>query len=116
MLTRFEQFAVTEMMGKPDTPPRANGTLCFGSEWERTAFGVALTLARNGYFEWDDFRDELIAEIGRWEAAHPDDRSSWNYYERWLAALETAVVKTGLLDPAELSAALSAALAEPYAG
>lgn len=32
MLTRFEQFAVTEMMGKPDTPPRANGTLCFGSE------------------------------------------------------------------------------------
>jgi hypothetical protein len=70
MLTRFEHFAVTEMMGEPDTPPRANGTLCFRNEWERTAFGVALALAKQGYFEWDDFRDELIAEIGAWETAH----------------------------------------------
>lgn len=115
MLTRFEQFAVNEMMSKPDTPPRANGTLCFANDWERTAFGVALTLARNGYFEWDDFRDELITQIGTWEAEHPIDRSSWNYYERWLAALEKAVVKSGLLDPAELSAALSASPAEPHA-
>ncbi|BAF89794.1 putative transmembrane nitrile hydratase [Azorhizobium caulinodans ORS 571] len=115
MLTSFEQFAVTEMMGKTDTPPRANGTLCFSSEWERTAFGVALALARNGYFEWDDFRDELIAEIGAWEPYPPGDRSSWNYYERWLAALERAVVKTALIDPAELSSAFAEAAAEPHA-
>lgn len=107
MLTRFEHVALTEMMGAPDTPPRANGTLCFSSDWERTAFGVALALARQGCFEWDDFRDELIAEIGAWEAAHPVDRSSWNYYERWLAALETAVAKAGLLDPAEVAAVLA---------
>lgn len=107
MLTRFEHFAVTEMMGKPDTPPRANGTLCFADDWERTAFGVALALAKQGYFEWDDFRDELIAEIGTWEVAHPTDRSSWHYYEHWLAALEKAVVKAGLLDPKELAAALA---------
>lgn len=108
MLTGFEQFAVTEMMGKPDTPPRANGTLCFANDWERTAFGVALALAKNGYFEWDEFRDELIAEIGTWEGENPVDRSSWNYYERWLAALEKAVVKTGLLAPTELAAAFAA--------
>ena len=63
MLTRFEHFAVTEMMGEPETPPRANGSLCFSHDWERTAFGVALALARQGHFEWDDFRDELISEV-----------------------------------------------------
>jgi nitrile hydratase accessory protein len=108
MLTRFEHFAMTEMMGAPDTPPRANGSLCFGHDWERTAFGVALALAKQGYFEWDDFRDELIAEIKAWEDANPDDRSSWNYYERWLAALEKALVVPGILDSAEIQAALAA--------
>lgn len=98
MQIRFEHFAVTEMMGEPDSPPRANGTLCFTSEWERTAFGMALSLAKDGHFEWDDFRDELIAEIAAWEAAHPVDRSDWDYYERFLTALEKAVAKCGLVD------------------
>lgn len=108
MLTRFEGFAMTEMMGKPDHPPRANGSLCFGSEWERTAFGMALALAKQGHFEWDEFRDELIAEIKAWEDGHPVDRSSWNYYDRWLAALERAIVRTGMLDPSEIKAAFAA--------
>ncbi|NRQ19141.1 nitrile hydratase accessory protein [Ensifer sesbaniae] len=102
MLTQFEHFAVTEMMGKPDSPPRANGTLCFGSDWERTSFGIALALAKEGYFEWDDFRDELIASIRAWEDDHPSDYSSWNYYEQFLTALESAVVKTNLLTTSEL--------------
>lgn len=102
MLTRFEHHAVTEMMGQPDTPPRANGTLCFGHEWERTAFGVALALAKQGVFEWDDFRDELIAEIDAWEKTHRLDDTSWNYYEQFLSALEKAVVKAGVVDPGEI--------------
>lgn len=108
MLTQFEHFAVNEMMGKADNPPRANGTLCFGSDWERSSFGMALALAKHGYFEWDDFRDELIATIRTWEDAHPDDRSSWNYYDQFLAALEAAVVKAGLVNPAEIRAAIAA--------
>lgn len=108
MLTQFEHFAVTEMMGKSDSPPRANGTLCFGSEWERKSFGMALALAKNGYFEWDDFRDELIASIGNWEADHPVDRSSWNYYDQFLSALEKAVVKAGIVDSEEIMAAFAA--------
>ncbi|WP_105373323.1 nitrile hydratase accessory protein [Neorhizobium huautlense] len=102
MLTQFEHFAVAEMLGKPDSPPRANGTLCFGSEWERTSFGIALALAKEGYFEWDDFRDELIASIGKWEGDHPSDHSSWNYYDQFLTALESAVVKTNLLAISEI--------------
>jgi nitrile hydratase accessory protein len=102
MQTRFEHFAVTEMMGNPDTPPRANGSLCFGHDWERTAFGMGLALAKQGHFEWDDFRDELIAEIKAWEDAHPDDRSTWDYYECFLVALENAVVKSGLVEAREI--------------
>lgn len=102
MLTQFELFAVTEMMGNSDSPPRANGTLCFSSAWERSSFGIALALAKDGYFEWDEFRDELIASIKAWEDAHPVDRSSWNYYDQFLSALEKAVVKADLLTVSEL--------------
>jgi nitrile hydratase accessory protein len=108
MLTQFEHFAVTEMMGDPDSPPRANGSLCFGSEWERSSFGMALALAKSGCFEWDDFRDELIATIKEWEDAHPVDRSNWNYYDQFLAALEKAVVRAGIIAPNEIKAALAA--------
>ncbi|ODN69147.1 nitrile hydratase accessory protein [Methylobrevis pamukkalensis] len=107
MQIRFEHFAVTEMMGEPDSPPRANGTLCFTNDWERTVFGMALALAREGHFEWDEFRDELIAEIAAWEEANPVDRSGWDYYERFLAALEKAVAKSGLLDAGDMATLLA---------
>jgi nitrile hydratase accessory protein len=102
MLTQFEHFAVTSMMGKQDRPPRTQGSLCFANEWERSAFGMALALAKQGYFEWDDFRDELIASIKGWEESHPLDDASWHYYEHWLAALERAILKAGIAAPEEL--------------
>ncbi|MGC4026296.1 MAG: nitrile hydratase accessory protein [Mesorhizobium sp.] len=107
MLTQFEHFAVTQMMGKADSPPRVNGTLCFDSEWERTSFGMALALAKDGYFEWDNFRDELIASIGAWEAEDPTKQSSWNYYDQFLLALEKAVVRAGIVDSEEILAVLA---------
>ena len=104
MLTRFEHFAVTSMMGAEDHPPYTNGSLCFGEEWERTAFGVAMALARAGHFEWEDFRQRLIAEIADWEASHALDDPSWSYYNCWYRALESLVVDTGLTTDAELDA------------
>jgi nitrile hydratase accessory protein len=86
--TSFEHFAVASMMGQPDTPPRANGSLCFHQPWERQAFGLAVALARDGHFEWEDFRQALIAEITAWESSHSRDDPSWDYYECWLNALE----------------------------
>jgi nitrile hydratase accessory protein len=98
MQTRFEHFAATSMLGSPDAPPRQNGALSFASEWERRAFGLALALAKEGYFEWEEFRQALIAQIGGWEASHSLDDPSWRYYERWLDALEHIVVGCGLID------------------
>lgn len=105
MLMHFEQFAVTSMLGTEDRPPRANGALCFGDDWERTAFGVALALSRGGHFEWEDFRQHLIAAITRWENSHALDDSSWSYYDCWLAALEAVVIEAGLSTDAEIGVA-----------
>jgi nitrile hydratase accessory protein len=97
MLTRFEHFAVTDMLGGQDSPPRNNGSLCFAQDWERTAFGMALALSRDGHFEWDDFRRNLIGEIDGWEKSHAFGDPSWNYYEQFLTALERTVREAGLV-------------------
>jgi nitrile hydratase accessory protein len=104
MQSRFEHFAVTSMMTASDRPPRFDGALQFSREWERTAFGVALALSRDGHFEWEDFRQRLIATIGAWENQHGTDDPSWNYYDQWLAALESVVVGSGLATADELAA------------
>lgn len=84
----------------PAAPPRSNGELVFSEPWESRAFGMAVTLHAGGAFDWEDFRQALIAEIGRWEAAHPDG-TGWSYYSCWLAALEQVLTAEGLLPPGE---------------
>ena len=103
MLTNYEQFSVTTMMGNSDTPPRTNGTLCFGSEWEREAFGTALFLSKKGFFDWEDFRTSLIFEIQTWESEHSLKDDSWDYYKLWLNALEKTLIKSGVIDLEELT-------------
>ena len=80
----------------PAAPPRSNGELVFEAPWESRAFGVAVALSERDAFEWERFRQELIAEIGAWQG---DD---WSYYERWLAALEHVLLADGMLDAAEI--------------
>lgn len=100
MQTNFEHFALSSMMGKSDMPPKDNGSLCFGAPWQRQAFGMALALSKQGVFEWDDFRSEMISSIAAWEAAHENTDHSWDYYEIWLTVLERMVQRTGLLGDA----------------
>ena len=70
---------------------------------------VALALSRDGHFEWEDFRQRLIATIGTWEQQHGIDDPSWNYYDQWLAALEASVVASGLATQDEIAARAEAA-------
>jgi nitrile hydratase accessory protein len=108
MLTSYEHYALTEMLGDPDSPPRQNGHLCFARTWERQAFGMALALSKAGFFEWDVFRGELIAAIQIWEQSHKLDDPSWDYYACWLAALEKAVLAAGLITQVEFAALYAA--------
>jgi nitrile hydratase accessory protein len=80
--------------------PRKNGELVFEAPWEGRAFGMAVALSDQRLYEWDDFRQRLVAEIATADAAS----SSSTYYERWLAAFESLLTTRGLLSPAELDA------------
>ena len=78
--------------------PRKNGELVFEAPWEGRAFGVAVAMNDLGLYDWDAFRQRLVAEIG--EADARGDQST--YYERWLAALESLVLERGFMAPEEL--------------
>ncbi|VEP11364.1 Nitrile hydratase accessory protein [Hyella patelloides LEGE 07179] len=102
MQLRFEHFAATSLMGSEESPPRSNGELKFDRDWESLAFGIALALAKKGHYEWEDFRQELIAAIAEWESQHDLTDASWDYYQRWLIALERMAIESELIDETEL--------------
>ncbi len=104
MQTKFEHFAVTSMMGSETSPPRQNGSLTFARSWEERAFGIAIALSKKGHYEWEEFRQELIASIAQWEATHCKDDPSWDYYQRWLHALECMATESALISAEELDA------------
>ncbi len=102
MQTKFEHFAVTSMMADEDYPPRQNGSLKFDRFWEERAFGIAIALAKKGHYEWEDFRQELINSIAQWEESHSKNDPNWDYYGRWLLALERLAIESELIKEEEL--------------
>ena len=102
MFTRFEEYAATQMLGQPDSPPLVGGRLFFSEDWQRTVFGIALALSKEGHFEWEDFRQHLIQKISAWEKAACNGETRWDYYERYTLALIEVLEQYGVLMPGEL--------------
>lgn len=115
MQTKFEHFAASSMMGSDDSPPRDNGTLLFERDWEGRAFGMAIALSKEGHYEWEDFRQGLMGSIEEWESSHPLDDESWDYYQRWLLALERLVSAHEIIEGSELEARTQAVLESLHA-
>ncbi len=95
---------MTEPFFKADDPlgpPRLNGEFVFASPWESRVFGLAAALRERELFDWDEFRVRLIAEIAEWEQSGAP-AATWNYYERFRAALEKLLEQKGWLGAAEL--------------
>jgi len=103
-MTRLTDPRIAEMNGAVALP-RKSGELVFHDPWERQVFALAVALCEQGLYQWDEFRDRLIAEI----AAEPtegteDARSSPpSYYEHWLAAFEKLVIEKGICTPEQLN-------------
>jgi nitrile hydratase accessory protein len=74
--------------------PRRNGELVFEAPWQGRAFGMAVALSDRGAFDWDDFREKLVAEI-----AHAADAE---YYTCWTEALSELLLERGIVTRAEL--------------
>jgi nitrile hydratase accessory protein len=107
MFTRFEEYAASQMLGQPDSPPRTQGKLYFSQDWQRTVYGMAMALSKAGYFEWEDFRQNLIAAIAAWEAdACGGGQTPWDYYACYTSALINVLDTQGLLSQDELDALL----------
>ena len=78
--------------------PRRNGALVFEAPWQGRAFGLAVSLVKQGGYEWEDFRRLLVAHIAKSEG-RPDEPA---YYESWLAALEELAISKRLTTEDEL--------------
>lgn len=102
MFTSFEEFAASQMLGQPDSPPKSDGKLYFSEEWQRTVFGMAMALAKQGHFEWEDFRQNLIKAIAAWEKDARGGETTWDYYERYTQALIQVLGQYGVISSNEL--------------
>lgn len=92
--------AVLDIEG-PAAPPRSNGELVFAEPWESRAFGLAMSLSAGGVFEWEDFRQQLIAAVAEAERdADPDE--PFSYYRCWLLALERVLDAGGVVSTEQL--------------
>ena len=89
--------------------PQRNGELVVEAPWEARAFGLGVALHERGGFGWDEFKERLIAEIARAEAAGEPS----TYYERWLAAFERLLNDKGLVAAEEVGARAQALRAAP---
>jgi nitrile hydratase accessory protein len=102
MFTRFEEYAASQMLGHADSPPRSQGKLFFSEEWQRKLFGLTLAVSKEGHFEWEDFRKNLIQSIGEWEGLDCEAQPPWDYYERFLQALVRVLQQHDVLSSAEI--------------
>lgn len=89
-------------MGGTAALPRRNGELVFESPWESQAFGMAIALYNEGRYDWEEFRQRLISEIGDWETSGEGERAAWDYYRHWLASFEALVKEKGFISEEEI--------------
>jgi nitrile hydratase accessory protein len=78
--------------------PRKNGELVFDEPWQGRVFGMAVALHEQGCYDWEEFRQALIAQVAAAEARG----GVFVYYEIWLATFEELLARKGLVSPGEL--------------
>ena len=87
----------------PAAIPRRNGEPVFNEPWDSRVFGAAVALCERGMFEWDEFRERLIAEIAADDATTGSRaQAPATYYEHFLAALERVLIEKGICNQAEI--------------
>jgi nitrile hydratase accessory protein len=88
-----------------------NGEVVFEAPWQGRVFGMAAALAAAGVYEWDEFREHLIAELADWER---DPQGEFAYYQHFLRALEGLLLKKGLTSQDALGERHAALAARPH--
>jgi nitrile hydratase accessory protein len=73
----------------------------FRGPWEAQAFALVVQLQEQGVFTWDEWAQELGAEIAAAQKSGDPDLGD-TYYRHWLSALERLVVAKGAASQARL--------------
>ena len=73
-----------------DEPP-------FHSDWEAHVFAINRALIGRGVYDLDEFRDAI-------EQMAPQHYLDSSYYEKWLHAISTLLVRKGVVSAEEISA------------
>ena len=94
-------------------PPMANGEVVFEAPWQGRVFGMARALCDNGLYEWDEFREYLIAAIDAWEQEH-DPSQPYAYYDLFLAAFTRLLAVKGICLEGELGQRTDDLAARPH--
>lgn len=102
---------MSEPLPGPLSPPMENGEVIFEAPWQGRVFGMAHTLASSGVFDWDEFRACLITELASWDR---EGAGPFEYYDHFLRALETLLLRRGLLSEVELGARRAEIAARPH--
>lgn len=92
MLTSSDDFVSTQAYFSSDTANQA------ATAWKRRAWGLAIALADEGHFGWEDLRQALLKEAGSFEAIQ-----DWAQCQRWLKALARVVRNAGLIDAGQIA-------------
>lgn len=112
MSTPSVTVGIDTALGAVAPLPRSNGELVFEEPWQSRAFGMAVGLHQRGLFEWEDFRQHLIARIAAWEATRIMGEP-YVYYMHWLGALEDVVTGAGIVSALAIEAEAKAIAALP---
>ncbi len=83
-------------------PPMANGEVLFEAPWHGRVFGMAVALHEAGLFSWDEFQNQLIEVIGRWDRS-AQDVDEYQYYDHFQAALQQLMVDKNLVSAEDLA-------------
>lgn len=80
----------------PELPRDDDGPV-FAAPWQAQAFAMAVRLHEQGHFGWPEWAEVLSTHI-----AAAGDNDTADYYEHWLATLETMAERGGLATAEEL--------------
>jgi len=99
-------------------PPMANGELVFDAPWESRVFGMARLLCEQGFYDWDEFREYLIAEVDRWDNENPVEATNGNqtysYYNLFSSALIRLLEEKQICNSRELMGRMDAFESRPH--
>lgn len=74
----------------------------FDSPAQARAFGLIVSLWREGVFEWDQFQQQLIEQIATDEGAL-ETETERAYYDHWIEAAEQLLEAEGHVSPESLA-------------